>query len=272
MTIDLGFGFHPKWVGEGTIAGFLAPLEAAGLTVLEFTLHPEGDEWPPMRALAEACVPLGLPLPLPRTLPGAFQPRSLRGRGAGGAAGTLCPALALAERLADEGGFSPALVIHGAHARRPLTELADDTYAFLDWVLRQTRRCRPMLELLPPKPGFIRLGETHDQVAEMVARVGEPRLGICWDLGHDVLQGYTALPPADFLAGVRHVHIHDINDAREDHFPLIYGNVPWETRSARPDGRRVRRGGGHGDQRLSGRALSRGSTTGSSRASPPCAR
>ncbi len=228
MTIDLGFGFHPKWVGEGAIEGFLGPLRDAGLTTLEFTLHPEGDEWPPMQALAVACVAAGYPCSFHAPYQGRANPAGFAGDRRAELCAFYAPALVLAERLAGVGGASPALVIHGAHGITSLAELAEDTRQFLAWILEQTRRCRPMLELLPPKPGFRRLGETHEQVLAMVRQIGDPRLGVCWDLGHDVLQGYTALPPADFLAAVRHVHIHDLNDAGEDHFPLIYGHVPWQ--------------------------------------------
>jgi sugar phosphate isomerase/epimerase len=228
MTIDLGFSFHPKWVGRGSIKDFLAPLQEAGLTVLEFTLHSEGDEWPSMQALAEECVAAGYRCHFHAPYQGQFNPYRFAGEQREALMALYAPALDLAERLAHEGGFAPALVIHGAHGVAPLDELAEDTREFLAWILERTQHARPMLELLPPKPGFVRLGETHEQVLEMVRRLDDARLGICWDLGHDVLQGYKALPPDDFLAGVRHVHIHDINDAQEDHFPLIYGNVPWE--------------------------------------------
>ena len=84
-----------------------------------------------------------------------------------------------------------------------------------------------MLEILPQKPGYVRMGETYDQVVNLVREFNHPRLNICWDFGHTVLQN-LGLPPADFLRATRHVHIHDLDATRQDHFPLVFGNVPWQ--------------------------------------------
>ena len=34
-------------------------------------------------------------------------------------------------------------------------------------------------------------------------------------------------PSEAFVRAVRHVHVHDINPEGEDHFPLVFGRVPW---------------------------------------------
>ena len=226
--MQFGFGLHPKWLGAGTREEFLAPLKAAGLSALEFTLHPGNDEWAGMAALAEECARAGYPChfhapyQLPFTLAGfaATQRAAIQHM--------YAPALTVVERLAADYHLTPSLIIHGATADAPRAELRRDTDAFLAWVLAETQHARLMLENLPPKPGMTRTGESRAETLDVVRALNHPRLGMCWDLGHDYLLGYTELPDADFLRAVRHVHIHDINDAREDHFPLIYGNVPWQ--------------------------------------------
>ncbi len=229
--MDLGFGLHPKWLTNSTREQFLAPLKTAGMSVLEFTLHPNTDEWAEMRALAEECVNAGYrchfhaPYQAPFNLAGFATTRR------DAIQKMFAPALELAERLAEQQHFDSALVIHGAHAETTRAELRRDTESFLEWVLAETPRVRPMLEILNHKPPFTRTGESRDEVLDIVRAMRalrEPRLGICWDLGHDYLLGYTELPTDDFLRAVRHVHIHDINAAGEDHFPLVYGNVPWQ--------------------------------------------
>ncbi len=226
--MDFGFGLHPKWLGNGAREEFLAPLKAAGMSVLEFTLHPNTDEWESMKALAEECVCVGYrchfhaPYQSPFTIAGfSTTQRNAIQR-------MYAPALELAERLAGEQRYDPALVIHGATAEAPRAELRRDTEAFLTWVLTETKHSRLVLENLPHKPPFTRAGESRDEVLDVVHEMNHPRLAICWDLGHDYLLGYTELPSDDFLRAVRHVHIHDINAAHEDHFPLIFGNVPWQ--------------------------------------------
>lgn len=226
--MDLGFGLHPKWLSSGTREEFLAPLKAAGMSVLEFTLHPGTEEWQAMRALAEECVRAGYrchfhaPYQSPFTLAGfsSSQRDAIRRM--------YAPALELVERLAGEQRFHPALVIHGATAQAPRAELRRDTEEFLAWVLAETHSSRLMLEILPPKPPLTRIGESRDELLDLICKMNHTRLGICWDLGHDYLLGYHELPSDTFLRAVRHVHVHDVNAARVDHFPLVYGNVPWQ--------------------------------------------
>ena len=226
--MEFGFSLHPKWLTNCTREEFLAPLKAAGMSALEFTLHPGTDEWDSMQALAEECVAAGYrchfhaPYQPPFTIAGfATAKRDAIER-------AYAPALELVERLAKEKQYAPALVIHGATDVMPREELRRDTEAFLQWVLVKTERARLMLENLPHKPPFVRTGESRDEVLDIVRGLNHPRLGICWDLGHDTLLGFTDLPDQEFLRAVRHVHIHDINAAHEDHFPLVYGNVPWQ--------------------------------------------
>ena len=226
--MDFGFGLHPKWLTNRTRENFLAPFKVAGMSVLEFTLHPNTDEWAEMSALAEECVDAGyrchFHAPYQATINLAGFATSKRDA----IQKMFAPALELAERLAEQQRFDPALVIHGAHAETTRTELRRDTEEFLAWILADMPHMRPMLEILNHKPPFTRTGESRDEVLDIVRAMNQPRLGICWDLGHDYLLGYTELPNDDFLRAARHVHIHDINAAHEDHFPLIYGNVPWQ--------------------------------------------
>jgi sugar phosphate isomerase/epimerase len=226
--MQFGFGLHPKWLGNGTREEFLAPLKAQGLSVLEFTLHPGTDEWESMRALAEECARAGYPCHFHAPYQAAFNLAGFATSKRDAIQKMFAPAFALAERLAEKQHFDSALVIHGAHAETTRAELRQDTEEFLAWILAEMPHVRPMLEILNHKPPFTRTGESRDEVLDIVRAMNQPRLGICWDLGHDYLLGYTDLPSDTFLRAVRHVHIHDINAMHEDHFPLIYGNVPWQ--------------------------------------------
>ncbi|MCI0476579.1 MAG: sugar phosphate isomerase/epimerase, partial [Anaerolineales bacterium] len=205
----------------------LAPLKAAGMSVLEFTLHPEGEEWGAMCALAEECVDAGYRCHFHAPYQGAFNADGFSAPRREELIARYTPPLDFAERMAERGGYAPSLVIHGAHGTGTLAQLTEDTRQFLEWVLERTRHARVMLENLPPKNGFTRLGETPEQIVALVRTINHPRLNVCWDFGHSVLQN-QGLPADDFLRVVRHVHIHDINAAREDHLPLVFGNVPWQ--------------------------------------------
>lgn len=227
MPIELGFALHPKWVERIGRENFLAPLKAAGMSALEFTLHPEGDEWSPMRALVEECVRAGYRCHFHAPYQGSFNADCFASERREELMRLYAVPLDFAEQMAQVGGYAPALVIHGAHGTSPLAQLTEDTRQFLLWVLERTQHLYVMLENLPPKKGFVRMGETPEQVSALVRAINHPRLNVCWDFGHSVLQK-QGLPPEDFLRAVRHVHIHDINAAGEDHFPLVFGNVPWQ--------------------------------------------
>jgi sugar phosphate isomerase/epimerase len=227
MSIELGFALHPKWVERTGRENFLAPLKANGMRVLEFTLHPAGDEWEPMRALAEECVCAGYHCHFHAPYQDPFNSNGFASSRREELMRLYETPLDFAERMAEVGDYSPALVIHGAHGTTTLAQLTEDTRVFLLWVLERTQSARLMLEILPPKPGYIRLGESYEAVVNMTREINHPRLNICWDFGHSYLQNLN-LPPDDFLRATRHVHVHDINDAREDHFPLVFGNVLWQ--------------------------------------------
>ncbi|MBN1671737.1 MAG: sugar phosphate isomerase/epimerase [Kiritimatiellae bacterium] len=81
-------------------------------------------------------------------------------------------------------------------------------------------------QLPAERPDRFRIGETF---AEVLATVRGTGLGVCWDMGHAHFGiarcGQTEDPPPEFVAQVRHVHLHDIRD-REDHRPLLYDTVP----------------------------------------------
>jgi sugar phosphate isomerase/epimerase len=226
LSMEISFTIDPKWTGDQTVEEFIAPLAAAGMTALEVVLHPVEEDWAEVQRLAEHCAALGyrchfhLPYRKPANLQGFVSSRRAE------VEKLFLPAIEFAERMASEYGLAPALVIHGAWGDQPMEELVRDTHEFLKWILTRARNSRPVLELLPHKTAT-RVGEARDQVLAVVQEVGDGRLGLCWDLGHDMLLGYKDLPTEEFLKTVRHVHIHDVNAAREDHFPLIYGNVPW---------------------------------------------
>jgi len=63
----------------------------------------------------------------------------------------------------------------------------------------------------------------------IVEEVGNCRLGLCWDMGHDVKAGRLTAPDAAWLDRVVHVHLHDIDENGTDHYPLLCGQVPYRT-------------------------------------------
>jgi sugar phosphate isomerase/epimerase len=219
--IQVGFSMHPNWATGEALPAFLEPLRAAGLTALEFELDSNDARWAEFGPLMAACQRLGFrlcfhaPYRVPRTIAGFADTERRR----------ITRALAPLYRIAAEHG--PAtVVVHGAKsADRGHELLVADTEAFLQWVLDRYSSLTLALENLNPDPTTHKVGTDRGEVTQIVARVAHPRLGLCWDIGHDLNAGRTEQPEAAWLRQVRHVHIHDLDPQGVDHVPLIYGQV-----------------------------------------------
>jgi sugar phosphate isomerase/epimerase len=125
--------------------------------------------------------------------------------------------------------FGPAtVVVHGARSEtRCHEEVYADTIAFLRWAVEQYPSLTFALENLNPDPSLAKVGVDRAEVLRVVQEINVPNLGICWDMGHDVRAGRLDLPATAWLRGVCHVHVHDIDGQNVDHYPLIYGRVPY---------------------------------------------
>jgi sugar phosphate isomerase/epimerase len=237
--IPIGFSMHPNWARGQALRAFLDPLRAAGLTTLEFELDSNDPNWPEFQPLMEACRKLGYglcfhaPYRLSRptdapTQTGGSEYRPVTIAGFSGKqraeiARSLTPLYDIAAQ------YGPAtIVVHGARApadQRARDLLYADTVAFLEWVLEQYPTLTVALENLNPVPGVNKIGDSRAELLHIVREIDYPALGICWDIGHDVNAGRMELPGPVWLRHVQHVHIHDLDDAGQDHFPLIYGRV-----------------------------------------------
>ena len=226
--VNVGFSMHPRWLGDASLADFLKPLRDCGLNALEFELDGSFSDWDQFEPLMAGCLQQGMRL----CFHAPYRPLySLDGFSRGRRAEILAvnrPMWELAERWASRAGEQVAIVVHGAKSETAdLEMLREDTRAFLIWVLANFPHLNPALENLDlPKSDEIKFGERHAEVLELVQEIHHPRLGICWDMGHDVRHEITTDPSPDWLRHVIHVHAHDLGESGRDHFPLIYGRVP----------------------------------------------
>jgi len=224
----LGLNMHPKWLAGGSAEDFLLPLKELGLGVLEFTLNLSSPDWPEVNSLIEECLRLGFVLTFHAPYKDPHNPAGFSTGEKGKIERLYRPALAYAARVAEEAG-STTLVVHGAKGHGPREELRHDTRAFLSWIEEEFANLRPCIELLVREERANKIGDNKAELVEIVAGLSSPRVGICWDLGHDARNGSVAAPPG-FIGLVRHVHLHDISPDGCDHSPLIFGNAPYEER------------------------------------------
>jgi sugar phosphate isomerase/epimerase len=220
----IGFSMHPLWAEGRELAGFLEPLQAAGLAALEFTLDPQDEWWPHFEPLMDACVDLGAILSFhapylpPHTLAGFDGDRRAAIEADYG------PMLDIAAR------YGPAVVVvHGPESEsRSRDALAADAVAFFEWGLSRYQQLHLALENLVAKEGVARIGDDRAEMGRIVRQVGHPRLGFCWDMGHDIKDERPVSGlDAEWMHLVRHVHVHDVNWEGDDHYPLVHGRVPY---------------------------------------------
>jgi len=228
---QLGFSFHPRWLSQtGSAEAFLRPLQEAGLSAVEFTLHPADPDWEAFPPLIAECQRMGLRCHFHAPYMDPYNVAGFSGDMREEVEALYRPAIALAKRFAVQNDGPTALVVHGARAaNRSHAQLLQDTIAFMEWLLSQNAGLHVAVENLPRHPPLVKIGTSHRDLVNIVEAVGTPDVGICWDLGHDVLLGATRPPNRAFLRHVTHVHVHDINAAGMDHYPLIYGRVPYRS-------------------------------------------
>lgn len=228
--IRIGFTMHPRWIKGTDLKTFLAPLCRAGLSALEFELDSHLDLWDKFEPLMEASSNEGMqlsfhaPYRAPHTLAGF----------AGDRRNTIeqdyRPMLAIAEKWAARMGNPPVVVFHAAAAPAPYERapLFMDTVSFLSWVIEEFPHIKIALENNNPSSNkIVKLGIEHEDVIRLVKCIDHPNIGICWDMGHDCLKKSLPAITEEWLSGIIHVHIHDVDNSGQDHYPLVLGNIPY---------------------------------------------
>lgn len=229
--IRIGFSMHPRWVNHGGLKAFIDPLRRAGLSALEFELDDRLDCWRDSPPLMETAVSLGLELSFHAPY---RAPHSLVGF-AGICRPTLeqeyRPLLEIAESWARRTGRPSTLVVHAAVSQQPAdrTSLVTDTIAYLQWVEEAFPNLHLALENNHPQVrDEIKVGILRADILQIANCLPPARLGICWDMGHDYLSHQQEQPSPEWLSRVMHVHVHDVDQEDQDHYPLVFGNVPHQ--------------------------------------------
>jgi len=227
--IRVGFSMHPRWADHEGLKTFIDPMRQAGLTALEFGLDDRLDGWSEFIPLMEAAVEQGLDLSFHAPY---RAPHSLVGFAADRRSDLeqeYRPLLEIAENWGRRMGSLRTLVVHAAVSPTPTdpASLVADTIAYLHWVSDTFPHLHLALENNhPPVRGEIKVGIQRSDVLQLTQCLPPARLGICWDMGHDYLRHQQDDPSPEWFSRVMHVHLHDVDGAGQDHYPLILGNVP----------------------------------------------
>lgn len=143
------------------------------------------------------------------------------------------PVLDIVNRYASTNGIRTEMVLHGSHGpHASMDELLMDTVKMAQWILDYCPEIYLGIENLPVPRNpneLVKYGENRDSVLQAVEHVNHPRCGITWDMGHCVRNKVFSIPHDDWMNRVVHVHVHDVDENRQDHWPLILGSTPYES-------------------------------------------
>lgn len=221
---------HPRWARGAGLHSFLAPLAGAGLSALEFELDRHLDLWEEFEPMMEAASNEGMELSFHAPYRAPYSLAGFSGERRSAIEQDYRPMLAIAEKWGIRTGQPRIVVLHAAAAPAPhdRAALVADTVAFLDWACAEHPHIHIALENNNPlSKGVIKLGIEHDDVIRLVEAVNHANLGICWDMGHDYLKKDSRVLAPEWLSRVIHVHIHDVDENGRDHYPLVFGNIPY---------------------------------------------
>ena len=138
--------------------------------------------------------------------------------------------------LAGMRGLTPrldgaVLVVHGVNAPGLEPEVVAraraTTLAFLRWLSGKLAGggvdLEVALEVRPRREGWTKVGSTCAEVLAITQEVATASLGVCWDVGHSIMnlaRGHDGWPPTPgFLRRTVHTHFH-LATAERDHLPL----------------------------------------------------
>lgn len=148
------------------------------------------------------------------------------------------PLIAAAIAISECQPATAGLVVHATSSagQRAQNGIAN-AKGFLEWAAGLLASAEANVVLCPElrrarSRSDSRWDRTRSSMTEVIAELCHPKIGICWDLGHDwenrcFEDNWTPIPSGAFLKLVRHVHLHDAGADGSLHHPLGTGRIPW---------------------------------------------
>jgi sugar phosphate isomerase/epimerase len=231
-NIQIGFNLNFQWLKGRSFSSVIDPLIAAGLSVIEVHLDfrfPQIADHLEYLCKQAANSGLGIsfhgPYLDPPFMVGFARENKLALKS------QWQPVADLINRYTSTNLIRTEMVLHGSHGPdADMSNLLDDTVQISQWILEQCPELFIGIENLPtPRnpSNLVKFGEDRDSVLKVVNQVDHPRCGITWDMGHCVRNHILDLPSQEWVKKVVHVHVHDVDEARQDHWPLNIGRTPY---------------------------------------------
>lgn len=130
----------------------------------------------------------------------------------------------------------PIIVIHGANykIKERKEEGFHHTLGFLEWILNHMEKEKIhgqlALETLNQQHGR-KIGDQREDLFYILDQFKSNRLGICWDIPHDLINYYPKNPPLDhyFFKKIIYCHIHGVKvENKQSHISIQKGNFSFK--------------------------------------------
>jgi sugar phosphate isomerase/epimerase len=231
--INIGSNLDYHWLKGRTFSSVVEPLMEKGLTVLEVHLDlrfPEIANHVEFLCREAARAGLGVNFHAPYLDPPFIY--GFSGEGKELIKADWYPVLDIVNQFAGTNGIRTEMVLHGSHGpHAEMEDLLEDTIEISRWILDTCPDLYLGIENLPTPRNpneLVKFGENRESVLEAVQKVNHDRCGITWDMGHCVRNKVFDLSSDEWMERVVHVHLHDVDESRQDHWPLILGSTPYE--------------------------------------------
>ncbi|MBW2734539.1 MAG: hypothetical protein JRH20_19300, partial [Deltaproteobacteria bacterium] len=198
---QLGLNMHPRWLNGKTLKQFVSALRSSGLSYFEWALNPKDPSWREAVPLIVESNRLGMKPVFHLPYKGEYIIAGFSSSRQAELKRLYRPLLRFASHFASK-EEPVTLVIHGAEAENDRSSLTRDTSGFLKWVSSTFDRVQLSLENLPHKKNLKRIGDYKSELVSIVSKLRSPKVGICWDLGHDAVNHSIGNDSAGFLSRV----------------------------------------------------------------------
>jgi len=232
QKIQIGFNLNHAWLKGRSFASVVNPLVECGLKVIEVHIDfrfPDIGKHIDSLCKNASQFGLGINFHAPYLDPPLMLGFARENRKS--LMSKWRPVLDLVNTYSSINGIRTEMVLHGSHGpKASMDNLFADTVELARWILDYCPNLYVGIENLPTPRNpseMVKFGEDRKSVFKAVKSVNHPRCGITWDMGHCVRNNVLELPSEEWVNKVVHVHVHDVDETRQDHWPLILNRTPY---------------------------------------------
>lgn len=231
--LQIGVGMFNEWLENESIDELLKNIKERGASFIELKIS--AKNWKKRKPQVEKILQNGLNVTVHAPFEGKYNPFFFEKKPENETFNLYKELLKSLDEIVKLKKSRLLVNTHAASGEPKLctfNSLMKKSIKFFKWLLEEIENNKynigVTVELLPFDPGKIKVGTTSGELLALSKSV-EGKLNFCWDLGHFYTNQVNKLKDKlskKFLAGAKHIHIHDICDTK-DHMPLKFDTLPY---------------------------------------------